>query len=450
MIVMRVFLFLILTFILTVNSVFAYDLVLPKEKKSIVNTNYALFVGKAKNTEIVTINDEKVFIAPNGAFAHSIKLKDGENRIVLRSNFNVQIYKIYKTPKGEVYKQDLVEFEPKNFIVKKDNVPLRSTPIDFGMNRMSHLFKGTYLLIDGEKDGFYRVVLTKNRQAWICKKHVEAYDEILDTPNFVNMDTKEFKNASVHTIEFSQNLPYTIDENDKEIVFRVYNPFIADMSVYTINIKKPEKFSYTTNLNDGVYEFKLSHFPVPEDDKLQGITITIDAGHGGSEKGALGCLGDEEKKINLAIADELQKILVEQGANVVMTRECDGTMSLDDRVELAKKNDANIFVSIHLNSIPDIKMDIHKNRGTSVYFYNQNSKKMADALLNSLTKELGTRNDGVRQASFAVIRPTHYVGVLIEVAYMTNPLDSVLYTQESFPQETAKAIADGILDFVSQ
>ena len=145
---MRELIILFLTLILGSNCAFAYDLVLPKEKKSIVNTNYAFFVGKASNTEIITINDERVFIASNGAFAHSVKLKDGENRIVMKSNFNTQVYKVYKTPKEPTYKRELVEFEPKHFIVLDDNTPLRSTPIDFGMNRVSHLFKDTNLLIN--------------------------------------------------------------------------------------------------------------------------------------------------------------------------------------------------------------------------------------------------------------------------------------------------------------
>ena len=446
---MRELIILFLTLILGSNCAFAYDLVLPKEKKSIVNTNYAFFVGKASNTEIITINDEKVFIASNGAFAHSVKLKDGENRIVMKSNFNTQVYKIYKTPKEATYKRELVEFEPKHFIVLDDNTPLRSTPIDFGMNRVSHLFKDTNLLINGEKEDFYRVILAKNKEAWIAKKHVVECNDIIILPAFKTIDTQTFKNASVRTIEFTEKLPYTLEEDEKEIVFKVYNPFSSEQSVYTFNIKKPEKYSYTTKLSGGVYEFKLNHLPLPETDTLKGYTIVVDAGHGGSEKGAIGCLGDEEKDINLSIANELYGLLDMLGATVVMTRECDGNISLNDRVDLAKENGAHIFVSIHLNSIPDIEMNVHKNRGTSVYYYNQNSKDLATVMEESLTKSLGTRKDGVRTASFAVIRPTDYIGVLAEVAYMTNPLDSVLYKKEDFPRETAKAIADALLQYVS-
>jgi N-acetylmuramoyl-L-alanine amidase len=203
-------------------------------------------------------------------------------------------------------------------------------------------------------------------------------------------------------------------------------------------------------LQNGSYIFKVTELPYCEKNSLEGLTIVIDAGHGGSEKGAIGCLGDCEKNINLEIALKLKDILSSLGANVIMTRECDGTLSLEDRVKLAKDNCANIFVSIHLNSIPDIKMDIRKNRGTSVYFYNQNSKELANIVEQSITNNVGTRDDGVKSASFAVIRPTEYVGILVEAAYMTNPLDSILYKSKTFSEEVAKAISEGILTYSSE
>lgn len=445
---MRATFILFLMFFIGVNSAFAYELVLPKEKKSIVNTNHAFFVGKAANSETITINDEKVYVASNGAFAHTVKLKDGENRIVLKSNYNTQIFKIYKNKSEQNVKSEVIDFEPTLYQVKKDNTPLRSTPVDYGMNRISHLFEGTYLLINGQKGRFYRVALAKNKEAWIDKESVVSSNDVV-IPKFITMNSETFKNASKHVIEFTEKLPYTIEENNDEIIFKVYNSLVSGDSVYTVNIMKPKKYTYETALCNGVYVFKVSAVPEPEEATLDGLTIVVDPGHGGSEKGALGCLGDKEKEINLKIANELKNLLCLMGANVVMTRECDANISLDDRIKVARENDSNIFVSIHLNSIPDIKFDVHKNKGTSVYYYNQNSKELAKSVQETLIGKIGTRNDGVRTASFAVIRPTEYVGILVEVAYMTNPIDSVMYTQEDFPREAAKGIADGILNYVN-
>ena len=435
---------LILLFILcTVLQGQAYELILPREKSSISNTNYVFFVGKANNAESISINGCPIYIAPNGAFAHSVKLKNGENRVVIRSNYNTQIYKFYKEECKKNVEIPVEDFELKAAIVKHDNAPLRKTPIDGGLNRIAHLFKDTNILVNGSKGNFYRVFLSKDTIAWIAKKDVDCLpsDKIA---SFINMDSQKFKNAIVQTISFTKNLPYTIEEKDKEILFKIYNPELSDNSVYTINIPKPEKYYYNIELKNGVYTFKVSEMP----DVLEDVTIVIDAGHGGSEKGAIGCLGDEEKMINLKIALELQDMLKAKGANVVMTRECDGYVSLEDRVNIAKNNDANIFVSIHLNSIGDIPMNIHKNRGTSVYYFNPNSKKLAEHVEKSVTKNAGTKDDGVKTASFAVIRPYNYVGILVESAYMTNPCDSVLYNSDNFAFNVAKGIADGIEQFV--
>lgn len=447
---MRELLVLFLMIILGTNSAFAYDLVLPKEKKSIVSTKYAFFIGKAKPAEVISINDEKITIASNGAFAHSVKLKNGENRILIKSNYNTQIYKIYKLENTKPQEPTLDEFEPKIFKVKKDNTPLRSTPIDHGMNRLSHLFEDTNLIINGSKGDFYRVYLSKNKTAWIAKSAVEEYSKTLETPKFITMNSKTYSNASSHTIEFTDKLPYTIEETKEEVLFKIYNPFLSEDSVYTVTSRKPRKYTCTTKLHKGTYLFKLNDLPISQNENLEGFTITVDAGHGGSEKGALGCLGDKEKDINLKIAQELKNILCLMGANVVMTRECDANVSLDDRVKLAKETCSEILISIHLNSIPDIQMNVHKNKGTSVYYYNKHSQELAQILENNLTKTLNTRNDGVREASFAVIRPSDYIGVLIETAYMTNPYDTLIYTAEDFAEKTAKSIAESILEFVTK
>ncbi len=441
----RGFLFLLLTFFILTTGTYGFELVLPKEKQSVTTANYAFFVGRAKGFESLKINGENIFIASNGAFAHSVKLKEGENRIVLRTTYGVQIYKIFKS-KAIQNEYSIENMEPVKAYVNHDNTPLRSTPVDAGLNRIAHLFGGTHLIIDGSKGNFLRVKLSKDKAAWIAKNDVTITNESFYPADFVNMDTERFKNAMIQTITFSKKLPYTVEDNENEIIFRVYNPELSEDSVYNLNIPKPDKYAYNITLDDGKYTFKVRK--LPED--IKDMTIVIDAGHGGSEKGAIGCLGDEEKNINLKIAQYTAQILKDKGFNVVMTRDYDANVTLTDRISIAKENDADLFVSIHLNSIPDIPMNIHKNRGTSVFYFNNNSKRFAEVMENSVTNHAGTHNDEVRTASFAVIRPTEYAGILVEVAYMTNPMDSVLYTNDKFLRKVAKGIVDGVIKYAKE
>ena len=438
-----------LIFLLFTNKSFSYELVLPKEKKSYVSSNYAFFVGKARNTEIISINDERITVASNGAFAHSVKLRNGENRIVVRSNYSTQIYRFYKTEKtNNPLKNKFFEFDNLDkVVVKNDNVPLRNTPVNAGMNRISHLFKDTELIIDGEQGEFFRVFLSKDKKVWVAKKDVIRQENSFFIPaEFLSMDGKNYKNATSKTIEFSKNIPYIIEDLEDEILFKIYNPELSEQSVYTINIPKTGKYYYQTTLDNGKYTFKVNDLPKD----LNDIVVTVDPGHGGNERGAIGCLGDEEKNINLKIALELKDILQAMGIKVFLTRECDGNISLNERIELAKKNNSNLFISIHLNSIGDVPMNLNRHKGTSVFYFNKNSKNFAEILERKIVESAKTRKDGVHEASFAVIRPTEYIGVLVEAAYMTNPFDTILYKNENFAYKVAKGIADGVIEFLEE
>lgn len=438
---------LILFFVLLVfiAPACAYDIIMPADKKNVTTKDYAFIYGKALSAETLSINDKSVYTAPNGAFAHSVKLHDGENRIVIRTLYGVTIYKYYKTTpvQNEVF---IEEFDSVKAYVNHDNTPLRSTPVDTGLNRIAHLFGGTHIIINGSKGSFYRVHLSGEKEAWIAKSDVTLTDEKLYPAEFINMDSERFKNAIIQTITFSKKLPYTIEDGEKEIIFRVYNPELSDESVYNLNIPKPNKYAYSVSLDEGKYTLKVRRIP----DNIKDVSIVIDAGHGGSEKGAVGCLGDEEKDINLNIAKQVEEILKKQELNVTMTRECDANVSLEDRVNIAKENGADIFVSIHLNSIGDIPMDIHKNKGTNVYYFNQNSKQLAETLQQQITRTAGTYDGGIKTGSFAVIRPTDYTAVLVETAYMTNPYDSMLYTNEKWIKKAAKGISEGIIQYIQK
>ena len=364
---------------------------------------------------------------------------------MLKTLYGLSLYKFYKSTNRQV---DIPteNMEYTKAYVNRDNTPLRSTPVDGGMNRISHLFGGTHIIINGSKGSFYRVLLSKDNEAWIAKKDVTLTDEGFYPAEFINMDSERFKNAMIQTITFSKKLPYTIEDGEKEIILRVYNPELSDESVYNLNIPKPDKYAYSVQLEEGQYTFKVRKLT----ENIKETTVIIDAGHGGSEKGAIGCLGDEEKNINLNIATQVAEILKKHDLNVIMTREVDADVSLDERVKIAKENDADIFVSIHLNSIGDVPMDVHKKRGTSVFYFNNSSKALAETILKETTHSAGTRDDGAQTASFAVIRPTEYNAVLVEAAYMTNPMDSMLYTNEKWRKKVSKGIAEGIIKYIKK
>jgi len=177
---------------------------------------------------------------------------------------------------------------------------------------------------------------------------------------------------------------------------------------------------------------------------LKNRTIVVDPGHGGTDPGAV--VGNyQEKDFNLAIGLKLKKILEEQGAKVLMTRESDITVDLRARAGIANEINADVFVSIHHNS------GSSSATGTETLYYPSSEKKaLAQALQKALVRTLGLKDRGiVERPGLVVTRETNMPSALVEVAFLTNSNDLQLIITDSFQQKVAQAIAEGIVDFLT-
>jgi N-acetylmuramoyl-L-alanine amidase len=171
--------------------------------------------------------------------------------------------------------------------------------------------------------------------------------------------------------------------------------------------------------------------------------VVIDPGHGGKDPGAIGIGGLQEKKVVLSISLKLAKRLKQQGMRVVMTRTNDRFISLKGRVALAKKVNANAFVSIHGNSLP-------QNSGVSgleTYHYGR-GYRLAQSIHRSILRRIQIRDRRIRRARFYVLRKTSMPAVLVEVGFVTSTRDSRKLTSASYRQRMADAIADGIIQYL--
>lgn len=434
----------------------AVEIVYPKTNPVKINASSTFFIGSTNPSDSLKINDSDVKVSPLGAFAQVVPLSIGVNNFVLDSNGNTINFTIER-PQSLTSNQisaTLVEYPiMSNFFVSTDNAPLRMTPVDGGINRMSHLYKDTQLLINGEKGDFYRVYLNSKLNGWISKSNVKqktSKETDIMPSTIKSFRTKVKKDFYLYEIDLQDRVPFVLKE-ENGLTLQLFNvkadeKFNVEDNTLTMNFPFQKLIGY-----EGYYDgnkFILKVRKTDSKNTLKNITIAVDAGHGGSEFGAIGCCGDKEKDINLAIAQRLQSELKQKGANVIMTRESDVDVSLAERVDLARKNDAAILISIHANALPD-GADPSKNRGTSVYYYHNQAKPLAESILNSMTTQLNTQNDKVRQGSLALVRPTASVSVLVEVAYIINPDDYALLLDKDFQLNCAKAIVDGIEKYLS-
>lgn len=443
-------------------------IVYPKKTPVVINSSSTFFIGSANPNQCLKINDFEVKVSPSGAFAQAVPLDFGVNNFKIVSDKDVIDFVIERPQPAATDQQKpqevLIEYPAViNFSVSKDNAPLRMTPVDSGINRMSHLPKDVKLLINGEKGNFYRVYLNSTLTGWIAKSDVgqskigkkENSGKTFNNFKLNDFKTKEEKDFWLYELSLYEKKPFVIKEEvDGGLTLQVFNIEGKDVNIqdntYSFNVPVKKLIGYDIYYDKSKLVLKVRRYPQIDPKKpLKGLTIAVDAGHGGKEFGAIGCCGDKEKDINLAIAKGVNDELVSRGAKVVMTRTEDVDVSLQDRVKIAKEKEAVLSVSIHANALPD-SADPVKNRGTSVYYYYNQAKPLADSILDSMTAQLCTQNDKVRQGSLALVRSTSSVSVLIEVAYIINPDDYALLTDKDFQAKCAKAIADGIEKYISQ
>ncbi|MEI2280258.1 N-acetylmuramoyl-L-alanine amidase family protein [Paenibacillus polysaccharolyticus] len=173
--------------------------------------------------------------------------------------------------------------------------------------------------------------------------------------------------------------------------------------------------------------------------------IVIDPGHGGRQSGAVSLSGAYEKDFNLAVGLKV-KALLEQHANIqtVITRQDDTELSLQQRVDIAKLNQANLFVSIHGN-----KFTTPVPNGIETLYTRKESKSLAEILHKHVLPVTGLKDRGVKVASLHVTRETSMPAVLLELGFLSNPTDEALMLTESYQDQCAQAIVDGILDYLS-
>jgi len=181
---------------------------------------------------------------------------------------------------------------------------------------------------------------------------------------------------------------------------------------------------------------------------LEGLTIAVDAGHGGEQPGALGYSGMLEKELTRKVADRLKVLLSGQGATVVDVRIDDQTTSLAERVTRARQAGVKALISIHYNS-----HERQDANGTETFYAKDNAaaEALARVVQEELVAALALRNRGVKQASFYVLQALPEIPVVLaEIGFISNPAEEAFLTRENSIQLAAEALFKAVQRYLAK
>jgi N-acetylmuramoyl-L-alanine amidase len=205
-------------------------------------------------------------------------------------------------------------------------------------------------------------------------------------------------------------------------------------------------------------------FPQKSEARLK--TICLDPGHGGKDKGEVDGR-HYEKKYAMLLAREVEKLLKQEGLQVILTRQDDDYVQLPERVLLARRQGADLFISLHYNSAPERAVG-----GLEVYCeapagmnssgegggkglhpaepgnaHDRQNALLGYQILKALTAGLPLEDRGLKRSRFEVLREAGMPAVLVEGGFMSNPADAKNIYDTAFRKRMARAIVDGILAY---
>ena len=193
---------------------------------------------------------------------------------------------------------------------------------------------------------------------------------------------------------------------------------------------------------------------------VSGKTIVIDAGHGKPDEGAESSRGTTEAETNLKIALKLQNLLEQSGCSVILTRSDENAIydidsktlrqkkisDIHNRVKIGNESSADIFVSIHLNKIPQQQYD-----GWQTFYNAQNAEgqKLAVSIQNNLNDAIQKENNRVAKSieNIYIVKHVEIPITIVECGFLSNPDEEKLLLEDEYQNRLAWGIYNGIIDY---
>ncbi len=325
------------------------------------------------------------------------------------------------------------------------------------------------LKIIGKVGSHFKVKLAPSRTAYIPDELVNPLPPGTFTPSSLTGKIKVFNDSTfdVVQIQLFSKLPYQSFHltDPSKIVVDIFGATSNTNWIDQLtNLKEVKKVNYE-QIADDIFRVYISlhhqqHWghqiyysgnnliikikPQPKSLLLKDLTIAIDAGHGGTNTGAVGPTGVAEKEITLPIALKLQKMLEKDGAKVIMTRTTETFFDNKERILFYRDSTPDLLLSVHLNSSAD---PIHIS-GTSTFYRYEGFKNLSNAIQKRML-DLGLKDCGNNGSfNFMLNSPIEYPNALIETVYLSNPEEEMKILDPVFQEKLSEKIVLGVKDFL--
>lgn len=338
-----------------------------------------------------------------------------------------------------------------------------------GGAKMTYLDTGIVVKVVDSTIINYKIQLANNHFAYLPKVNFLPDSNVRLQPYYLTNSWKVFGDDQYDyvTVTLDDKLPYKSLQqiNPSRIVIDIFGAtgntnWITQLStaleiknVYheqteddvfrvIIELKHTQHWGYSIYYQEKKLVIKVKRQPA--EPELKNLKIAVDAGHGGDNNGATGVITKIlEKNYTLLFAKQLERLLLNEEANVFMTRNKDTSLNMPDRIMMLQKEDPHFLISIHLNS--SAKDSI---KGTSTYYRHIGFRPLSQFILKDLL-ELGLKEFGnIGSFNFALSGPSEYPNCLVEVAFLSNKEDEQLILDPEFHKAVAIQIVAGIKEWL--
>lgn len=420
--------------------------------------------GRINPGRELRINGEAVRIYPGGSFVGWAPLAEGVNTIlvVVRGDPGETIYPLVirresAPPQAPRERESFAR--PLTGLVTSSGTPLRYLPAGI---RLLELPGGGRLKLTAREGNWLQADLGGGHFGWVAAASVEIKPDPPGPPTqigAISFDTENSRAWFTVPLPVPARVDY-LSPNGLDLIF--YN---AGPAPETIDLRNWEGICRLGSDRDGTARFHLrggldchrwSLEWLPGGYRLswqgrprrEAGPVCLDPGHGGRQRGAVSPSGIAEKDANLALARAVAAQLKQAGVETVLTRDEDQKLGLGERTEIARREGAGLFLSLHYNSV-GAGRDPLAASGYTVFYYHPPGRELAGEIHRAL-KRAGRSGTGVCRRSLAVIRPTDLVCALLETSYLSNPEDEAAILDPAVRDQNARAIARGILSYLDR